>query len=89
MCIATPTFAKTYTVPVWNPFGVKIIGATAQHAKIVDFKPTTAETLNLVVDLPDGKPCSLILRIRLGAGMQRIEGRTNVCKSEPITIVRE
>jgi hypothetical protein len=86
--IVQPAVAKTYNVPIWNPFKIKVIGATAQHAKVVDFKATSAETFNLTIDLPDGKPCSIIIRIRLSAGMQRIEGRSNVCAGEGLTIVR-
>jgi hypothetical protein len=86
--IIQPAVAKTYNVPIWNPYKLKVTGATAQHAKVVDFKATSAETFNLTIDLPDGKPCSLILRIRLSPGMQRIEGRSNVCAGEGLTIVR-
>lgn len=81
-------FAKSYTISVFNPFGVKVIGASAQRAKVVDFKATNAERFNLVIDVPDGGSCSLIVRLRLSAGMQRIEGRSNVCAGEGITIVR-
>lgn len=89
MCIAAPVSAKTYTVPVWNPFKVKILGVSVAHAKIVGFKPTKAELFDLVVDLPTGKPCSVILRIRLGPENVRIEGRTNVCTGERVTVVRQ